>query len=59
MSHQLMTPIDVLCVDPVELAHPLGQVRLRRFHHEVAVIGHLTVGMHAPIETLADRAQLF
>ena len=37
--------IDVLCVDPVELAHPptspLGQVRLRRFHHEVVMIGQL------------------
>ena len=44
-------------VDAVELAHPLGEGGIRRFDDTVIMLGHLAIGVAAPVETAADRAQ--
>ena len=48
-----MGPSDVLCLDPVQLPHPFGKVRIRRFEHHVIMVRHQTIGMTNPVETTA------
>lgn len=36
------------------LPHPLRQVALRGLHHDVVVVGHLTIGVADPVESIAD-----
>jgi hypothetical protein len=39
------------------LLHALGEIRLRRSHQDVRVVGHLTIGVAAPVESAADLAE--
>jgi hypothetical protein len=54
MTDPPVATVDALGIDPVELPHPLGKIALRRLYHHVRVVGHLAVGMAAPIEPAAD-----
>jgi len=33
------------------------QIAVWRFHHQVVVIAHQAIGMHYPVEALADNSQ--
>jgi len=44
-----MTAIRDLRVYPVQVTHSLRQVAVRRFNHEVIVVGHDAAGMANPI----------
>jgi hypothetical protein len=46
--------VEPLGIDAVELPHPFGQVRVRRLHEQVIVVGHQTVGVPPPVEALAN-----
>jgi hypothetical protein len=52
-----MGSVDVLGIDPVELAHASRQIRIRRLHQEMVVIGHQAVGMAEPVEALTGRCE--
>ena len=49
-----MAAIETLRIDAVQLAHAFGQISIDRFHEQVIVVGHLTIGMHDPVEASAD-----
>ena len=40
-----------------ELVHALGEIRVRGFHQQAVVIPHLALGVHDPVEALADLGQ--
>jgi hypothetical protein len=52
-----MAAIGQLGVDAVELAHPPGEVGIGRLDDNVIMVGHLAVGVAAPVESAADLAQ--
>ena len=45
-----MATVRGLSVNTIELAHPLGEVRIRRLYHQMVVIAHQTVGMANPVK---------
>ena len=49
--------IEVLCVDPVQLPHALGEIAVRGFDQEMIVVVHQTTGMHRPVEAGDDLRQ--
>ena len=51
MADSFVRAIEALSVHPVELAHADGQVGLGRFHQQMIMIGHQTVGVADPTVT--------
>jgi hypothetical protein len=51
MPDLAMAAIKDLCVDPVELPHPAGEIRLGRLDQQMIVIVHQTIGMAEPAKT--------
>ena len=49
--------IETLRMDPVQLAHTLGEIALGRFGHNMIMVGHETVGITQPAHALTDRRQ--
>jgi len=49
----------MLGVHTVELAHALGEVTFRCLDDEMIVIGHLAIGVAAPVEAGADVFEQF
>jgi hypothetical protein len=56
VTDQSMAPMDCLGGDAVELTHPLQEVGIR-LDDEVIMIGHLAIGVAAPVEAAAHLAQ--
>jgi hypothetical protein len=50
VSYPVVFPVEELAVDLVEVFHPLGQVGVRCFDHEVVMVPHETVHMTQPVE---------
>ena len=50
MTHQTVAAVESLRVNPVELAHPLGEVRVRRLDHQVVVVPHEAERVADPVE---------
>jgi len=48
MSRSLITQVDFMCKNAVELAHSCRKIGLRSFNEKMIVIGHETVGMDNP-----------
>jgi hypothetical protein len=44
--------IDALRVDPIHLAHALGEIVLGRFNHDMIMVGHQTGGITQPAHAL-------
>jgi len=57
MAAPTVPPVGLLRVNTIELAHPLGQIALWRFDHQVVMVGHQTVGMAQPIRVLDNLAE--
>lgn len=57
MPHLAMAAIEDLRVDPVELPHPAGEIRLRRLNQQMIVIVHQTIGMAQPPEAADHLAE--
>jgi hypothetical protein len=57
MTPFLMAPVEPLRVGPEPPFHPKSQVSLRRFHHQVKMITHQTIGMDLPSHLCAGFAQ--
>ena len=59
LGRSMYTPskVDRLRKDAVQLPHALGEIRIRRLHQQVVVVGHEAVGMNQPIEALAGCTQ--
>jgi len=53
-----VSAVDVLSVDTVELAHPLGEVSLGGLDHQVVVIPHLTVAVAHSVVPLTHGSEL-
>jgi len=49
--------VDPLGVDVVQLAHPLGEIRIRRLNEQVIMVAHQAVGVHQPVEPMTDTAK--
>ncbi len=49
-SARLMTVIEGLRVDPIELAHGLGEIGFRRFHQQMEMVVHQAVSMGQKVE---------
>jgi hypothetical protein len=47
-----VTPIEVLCVDTIEVAHSTREVCVRGLDQKVIVIGHQAVAMTYPVKAL-------
>ena len=54
VSYQIVATVELLGVNTVELTHALGEIRFRRLHHHMVVVGHLAIGVAAPVEAGAD-----
>jgi len=57
MTDPLMDPVEPLRVDPVEFAHALGQIAVRRLHQEMIMVGHQAAGMDDPVEPFPHARQ--
>jgi len=49
--------VDPLGVDAVQLAHPLGEIGIRRLNEQVIMVAHQAVGVHQPVEPMTDTAK--
>jgi hypothetical protein len=47
-------PDPLVFVNAVQLSHAVRKVGIRSFDDDVVVVGHLAVGMAAPVEPLAN-----
>lgn len=50
MPYSIVPTVKILGVNPVDVPHPLGKIALNRFHHQVVMIDHQTIGMTEPVE---------
>ena len=57
MPQSIVAPIRRLRVDPVQLPHPLRQIALHRFDHEMIVVGHEAERMADPVVTFHHLRQ--
>ena len=57
MADSFVRAIEALSVHPVELAHADGEVGLGRFHQQMIMIGHQTVGVANPTVTTDHRGE--
>jgi len=57
MPEHLVPPVEPAGVSAQKPLHPAHQRRLRRFHHQMKMIGHQTIRMHLPAAALAGLAQ--
>src|SRR5215204_3077663 len=48
MPGELMPPIEATRIRAQEPFHSRHEIGLRRFHHEMKVVGHETISMHLP-----------
>jgi len=46
----MMTTIELLRIDPVNMPHAQGKIAVERFHKQVVVIVHQAVGIATPME---------
>ena len=52
-----MAAVEALRIEAVQMPHPKRQIAIRRLQQQVIVIGHLTEGVHHPVEARANNAQ--
>jgi hypothetical protein len=52
-----MIPIKALRVDPIDVAHALGQIACRGLDYQMIVVRHQTVGITHPLHPTADLLQ--
>ncbi len=57
MPHPPVALIKFLGIDTVQVAHPPGEIVIRRFDQKVVMIAHQTVGMAHPVERTANVIQ--
>ena len=57
MPDPMMASIRGLRIPPVELAHPLREIRPGRLDQQMVVIVHQTIGTAAPAEAIDDMGQ--
>jgi hypothetical protein len=57
MTCPLMTFIEKLCIDPVQLPHTQRQIAVRRLDQEVIVVVHHAVGMTDPVIPFIDMLE--
>jgi hypothetical protein len=50
MAHSIVSTIETLGVDTVQMSHPRGEISVNRFHNKVIVIVHKTVSVTMPVE---------
>src|SRR5206468_10106330 len=48
MAAKAVSPVELLSVGTQEPLHARAQVRTGRFHHQVKMIAHQTIGMNLP-----------
>jgi len=49
--------IKSLCEDTVQLPHASGKITIRSFYKEVEMVGHETISMADPVETLHNLSE--
>ena len=54
VTYSFMGAIESLRIDTIELTHAFGKVRIRRFHENVVVVAHQTIGVNRPVKTFPD-----
>jgi hypothetical protein len=52
-----MMPIELLGVDPIELTHAPGYIRLQSLDNQVIVVGHQAVGITHAVHPPADLTE--
>jgi hypothetical protein len=52
MSDAEMASVEALQLHPVQVPYVSGQLDMRRFEQQAAVVGHQAPGMHAPAEAI-------
>jgi hypothetical protein len=57
VPNQAVAAVETLRVEAVQMPHPERQIAIRRLQQQVIVIGHLTEGVHDPVEARANNAQ--
>jgi len=59
VTHPMMSAIDLLCINSVQLAHSGGEIGLGRFYNHMIVVGHLALGVDDPVKSFATLGQHF
>jgi hypothetical protein len=57
VTHPSVMPIELLCVDPIELTHAPGEIRIQSLDNQLIVIGHQAVGITHPVHPPADLTE--
>ncbi len=57
MSDSVMPAIEGLGGNPVELAHPFGEIAIGGFDHQMIVVIHQAVGVTEPVKSLGDLGE--
>jgi len=50
MPDARMAPIEILRIHPIYLAHAGGEIGGGRFHHQMVMVLHQTIGVTNPLE---------
>jgi len=48
----MMPLIEALCINGIEMFHPLGMIAVRRFHQQMIVVIHKTVAMQFAVTVM-------
>jgi len=57
MAHGIVSRVETLGIDTVQLSHSRGEIGLRGFDEQVVVIGHEAIGIANPLVFLHGRFQ--
>jgi len=57
MAYSMMSAVEALGVNAIQVAHAFREVGFRRFDNEMIVIAHQTVGVAYPVESLANLTE--
>ena len=54
VAHTSAQPIEALHIDPVQLTHAPGEMRIQSLDDQVLVVGYQALGITYPVHTLVD-----
>ena len=59
MTNDPVPPVETLRILSVELPHTSGKISFYGLHQQMVVVGHLTISMYHPVESLTDTIKYF
>ncbi len=55
MSHPLVSTIELLGIDAIQLTHPLGKIAFLRLQKQMVMIAHQAISINFPMKAVTGR----